>query len=219
MQADNSIAGSIAVIAAKAPAPAPKAAEGDGGMNLLDFGDDEGTAPAAPASSDPMAMLDQLAEPVAPPTAGDDDWADFASTEPATAGTAAAGRVSADQGDWAPFTSAAQPGAGDKGDAWADFASAPVGGAPGASSADPFGMPAGTSSAAPGAPSGLAGAVPATGGRQALPLDAFAAPVVEPIPVATVPVACKPPEVSASAAAVTPVKNVAEKDPFADLLG
>ena len=223
LQADNSIAGSIAVIASKAPAPAPKAAPAaadDGGLNLLDFGDDEPPAPAAPASSDPMALLDQLADPVALPTAaaGDDDWADFASTEPAAASTAAAGRVGADQGDWAPFASAAQTDAGNNGDAWADFASAPAVCAPSAGSADPFGVPAGNSAATPGAPSGLVGAVPSTGGRQALPLDAFAAPAVEPIPVATSPVVGKPPEVSESVAPVAAVK-VAEKDPFADLLG
>lgn len=218
MQADNSIAGSIAAIAAKAPAPPPKAAAAsDGGMNLLDFGDDEVETPA-PESSDPMALLDQLSEPAAPPKAAagaaDDDWADFTSTEPATT-TGGAG--TAGQGDWAPFTGATQP---DTGDEWADFASAPGGAAPSATSADPFGMPSGPSTAAPVAPSGFSGAVPSTGGRQAFPLDAFAAPLVEPIHIESSSGVGEPPEASAPAAPVSAaVKNLAEKDPFADLFG
>lgn len=212
LQADNSIAGSIAAIAAKAPAPPPKADAPacGGGMNLLDFGDDEGATPATPASSDPMALLDQLSDPAPPKAAApaDDDWADFISTEPAEGGAGTTG-----QGDWAPFTGAAQPGAADKGDDWADFASAP-----GAGAADPFGVPAGRPAAAS---SGFSGAAPSAG-RQALPLDAFAAPIVEPIAVGTSSGVDQPSQISVAAAApiIAAVKNVEEKkDPFADLLG
>lgn len=222
MQADNSIAGSIAAIAAKAPAPPPKAASGgeDGGMNLLDFGDDEDPAPAAPASSDPMPLLDQLSDPtpateVAPAAADDDDWADFTSIDPAPAAAATStGPSAASPGDWAPFSSAS-PATADKADDWADFASAPGASQPGNSSADPFGTPA-VQASAPSAVS--VGAVPSTGARQALPMDAFAAPAVEPLPVQTTPLS-EPAPASSSPSAV-PVKTTPpDKDPFADLLG
>jgi hypothetical protein len=190
-------------------------------MNLLDFGDDDSATPAAPASSDPMALLDQLSAPAVPPKVAvaavdNDDWADFTSTEPAALGTAATS--GANTTDWAPFPSGAQPRTVDKGDDWADFASAPGVGTSSAGFADPFNMPA-SQRAAAAAPTGFVGTVPSTGVRQALPLDAFVAPVVEPIPVPSSAAVGHPAESRAPASVPAAVKAAPEKDPFADLLG
>jgi hypothetical protein len=190
-------------------------------MNLLDFGDDDSAEPAAAASPDPMALLDQLSVPEAPPRAAagatdNDDWEDFASTEPAVQANVATGGASTTE--WEPFTGDAQQRKVDKGDDWADFTSAPGVGTAAGGFEDPFSVSVGQTAGKP-APFGSVGAVPSTGLRQALPLDAFAAPAIDPIPVASATTLGPSAEARVPSQVPAAVKAAPEKDPFADLLG
>jgi hypothetical protein len=244
MQADTSIAGSIAAMAQKFPAPPPPPPKaktpgdaGDNGMNLLDFGDDEPAEAPADKAPDPLGLLDQLTAPAppaqAPAAAGTDDWAEFTGADSSSKAAGASGQA-AGGGDWAPFT-----GAG-KGDDWNAFR-APAAPATSASAnaafADPFTVGGGGGAAqdawnairAPAAPGAFAGASPSggTGTRQALPLDAFATPHVEPIPVGVTGGAVSQnaaagqgaPQPSPAADSGFTMGKLPEKDPFADLLG
>lgn len=228
LQADSSIAGSIAAMARSLPTPvAPPAAStsaapsstgaDDTGMNLLDFGDDETTAPApqqpaaanGAAAADPLAMLADVSAPPAAAAGGGDDWAPFSDAD--GGGTAATG-----DDDWAAFVSSngTAPAVAAAGD-WDAFAGAATGaaGGGGGAFADPF-APAAT----PAAPAAVAAPFGGQkGSRAPLPMNAFMGPVVEPIPVAD---PAAPSASTMSMATTTASKSaIPEKDPFADLLG